>query len=53
MTARNEQQKTQPVGQEARVAELHRQAREDYATGEANRDGMDRADALRRECWGS
>ncbi|MFB7496047.1 hypothetical protein ACFC09_15370 [Streptomyces sp. NPDC056161] len=41
-----------PTDQENRVAELHRQAQEDYAGGQDAREGMDRADALRRECWG-
>lgn len=51
MSAQNDQQ--QPQGQEARVAELHRRAAEDYRTGGAAREGLDRADALRREMWGS
>ncbi|MEH0410926.1 hypothetical protein [Streptomyces scabiei] len=47
------QQQSQPQGQEARVAEEHRQAQEAYRNGQAAREGMDRADALRREMWGS
>lgn len=52
MTAQN-QQPQQPAGQAARVAELQRQAAEDYRGGGEAREGMARADALRREMWGS
>ncbi|WP_413808164.1 hypothetical protein [Streptomyces sp. OE57] len=45
------QQQSQPRGREARVAEHQRQAAEDYRTGQDIREGMDRADALRREMW--
>ncbi|XVV35009.1 hypothetical protein ACQPXT_13575 [Streptomyces sp. CA-100214] len=44
------QQQTQ--GKAARVAELQRKAAEDYGNGSEAREGMDRADALRREMWG-
>ncbi|MET9819599.1 hypothetical protein [Streptomyces sp. NPDC006355] len=48
MTAQNQQ----PQGQAARVAEEHRKAQDAYQNGQAARQGMDRADALRREMWG-
>ncbi|MGA5202754.1 hypothetical protein [Streptomyces variegatus] len=48
MTGRDNQQQ----GQTDRVADLHREADEDYASGAEARAGMDRADALRREMWG-
>lgn len=41
------------LSEPVRVAELHRQAAADYATGQGAREGMDRADALRREMWGT
>ena len=53
MSARGSNQDGQPQGQEARVAEEHRRAREDYRNGEAAREGLDRAHALRGEMWGS
>jgi hypothetical protein len=46
------QNQDQPRGQEARVAELHREAAEAYRTGQAAREGLDRAHALRGEMWG-
>ncbi|WP_405961207.1 hypothetical protein OG235_36705 [Streptomyces sp. NBC_00024] len=44
-------QRSQTRFQADRVAEYHRQAKADYATGQQTREGMDRADALRRESW--
>ncbi|MEU3785238.1 hypothetical protein [Streptomyces sp900129855] len=43
----------EPTSKTDRVAALHTQCREDYATGQTAREGMDRADALRREMWGA
>jgi hypothetical protein len=43
----------EPRGTEARVAEEHRRAREDYANGQSAREGLDRAHKLRGEMWGS
>mgnify|MGYP001126836359 CR=1 FL=1 len=50
---RDEQTSNTAQSQTDRVAELHGQAAADYATGQAAREGMDRADALRREMWGT
>ncbi|MFD8509657.1 hypothetical protein ACFV27_00725 [Streptomyces antimycoticus] len=55
MTANSEQQQQEqpPKGKAARVADLHRQAAEDYRDGEYTRERMDRAAALRRATWGT
>ncbi|MBK3630323.1 hypothetical protein JHN59_37120 [Streptomyces sp. MBT49] len=50
MTAKNT---PQDQGQAARVAELQREARESYRGGAQAREGLDRAEARRRESWGS
>jgi hypothetical protein len=55
VTASSEQPpQQQPLrGKAARVARYQREADEDYRGGEAAREGSDRADALRREMWGT
>ncbi|MFE7933379.1 hypothetical protein ACFU6S_32600 [Streptomyces sp. NPDC057456] len=50
MTAKD---KAQDAGQAARVAKLQREAREAYGGGAQAREGLDRAEARRRESWGS